>query len=243
MRPRSNPIDRQVAEMHLDERLHHSREATGKLIAVGQKKVSSAFNNLWADLEARREAAQRKRAEENAARSSTSSSVTDASQSASIAKGLKSPDLSNAQANLQAAGTRAGAYLSSWGQWASEKKKGWGRSANSTPVNSPPPSAGPRTGDLKRVEEWKREMNSRTNRSSGILSPGLSSPGPVTPGPPMTPGAFGGVEKEKEGASGLGEGEAKVEEKKGGEGKAEEKRESLFFDAEKEKPGASTSSS
>ena len=54
---------RQVAEMHLDERLEKSREALGKQIAVGQQKVSSAYNRLWAEMEAMREA-QKKRAEE-----------------------------------------------------------------------------------------------------------------------------------------------------------------------------------
>jgi len=42
--------------MHLDERLEKSREVIGKQLAVGQKKVSSAFNNLWAEMEAMREA-------------------------------------------------------------------------------------------------------------------------------------------------------------------------------------------
>jgi hypothetical protein len=50
--------------MHLDERLEKSREVIGKQLAVGQKKVSSAFNNLWAEMEAMREA-QRKKQEEN----------------------------------------------------------------------------------------------------------------------------------------------------------------------------------
>jgi hypothetical protein len=54
---------RQVAEMHLDERLEKSREVLGKQLAVGQQKVSSAYNRLWAEMEAMREA-QRKRAEE-----------------------------------------------------------------------------------------------------------------------------------------------------------------------------------
>jgi hypothetical protein len=54
---------RQVAEMHLDERLEKSREVLGKQIAVGQQKVSSAYNRLWAEMEAMREA-QKKRAEE-----------------------------------------------------------------------------------------------------------------------------------------------------------------------------------
>jgi hypothetical protein len=52
--------------MHLDERIQNSREVLGKQLAVGQKKVSSAFNNLWAEMEAMREA-QRKRSEEQSA--------------------------------------------------------------------------------------------------------------------------------------------------------------------------------
>jgi hypothetical protein len=49
--------------MHLDERLEKSREVLGKQIAVGQQKVSSAYNRLWAEMEAMREA-QKARAEE-----------------------------------------------------------------------------------------------------------------------------------------------------------------------------------
>jgi hypothetical protein len=55
---------RQVAEMHLDERLEKSREVIGKQLSVGQKKVSSAFNNLWAEMEAMREAQRAKRESE-----------------------------------------------------------------------------------------------------------------------------------------------------------------------------------
>jgi hypothetical protein len=67
------------------------------------------------------------------------------------------PDLSHAQANLQAASKSAGAYFSSWGTWASEKRKGWG---NKTPLSSPPPSAGPLSPDMKRAEEFRREKQS-----------------------------------------------------------------------------------
>lgn len=49
--------------MHLNERLEKSREAIGQQLAVGQQKVSSAYNRLWAEMEAMREA-QKKRAEE-----------------------------------------------------------------------------------------------------------------------------------------------------------------------------------
>jgi hypothetical protein len=62
----------------------------------------------------------------------------------------QSPDLSNAQANIQAAKQSAGAYFSSWGSWAAEKRKGWG---NKTPSSSP----GPLSPDLKRAEDFRKE--------------------------------------------------------------------------------------
>lgn len=41
------------------------------------------------------------------------------------------PDLTQAQAQVQAASARAGAYLSSWGTWAAEKRKtGWNRTSS-----------------------------------------------------------------------------------------------------------------
>ena len=54
---------RQVAELHLDERLEKSREVIGKNVAAGQAKVSTAYNKLWADMEAMRKA-QKERQEE-----------------------------------------------------------------------------------------------------------------------------------------------------------------------------------
>lgn len=42
--------------------------------------------------------------------------------------------MTQAQASVQAASSRAGAYLSSWGAWAAEKrKKGWVKSENTLP--------------------------------------------------------------------------------------------------------------
>jgi hypothetical protein len=130
---------RQVAEMHLDERLEKSREVLGKQIAVGQQKVSSAYNRLWAEMEAMREA-QRKRAEEARLQAEKEGRPVDDGKKW---KAPQAPDLSNAKAS-------AGAYFSSWGTWASEKRKGWG---TKTPVSSPPPS------DLKRAEDFKREKD------------------------------------------------------------------------------------
>ncbi|KAF2450319.1 hypothetical protein P171DRAFT_460048 [Karstenula rhodostoma CBS 690.94] len=146
LRANSRVPHRQIEHLQLDERLQNSREAIGKQLAVGQKKVSSAFDSLWAQMEAVREA-QQKRQEENrlAKESEPNSPGISASQ--------------HAQANTQTTSTRAGAYLSSWGAWASEKKKGWqaGRSASGTPLQSPALPAEPSPGDIKRAEEFKKD--------------------------------------------------------------------------------------
>ena len=126
----------QVAELHLDERLQHGRETLNKHLAEGQKKVSTAFNTLWNDIEVMREAQRQKVAEQ---RASGTYSADGHKQYGSV-RMPKAPDFSNAQAGIQAAGKSAGAYLSSWGSWATEKRKvGWGRSvsASSTPTSSP----------------------------------------------------------------------------------------------------------
>jgi hypothetical protein len=61
-------LAQQVSELHLDERIQSSRDALGKTLASGQKKVSTAFGNLWADIEvmreAQREAARKREAEQ-----------------------------------------------------------------------------------------------------------------------------------------------------------------------------------
>ncbi len=53
-------MSRQISELHLDERFNSAQEVLGKHLAQGQKKVSSAFNQLWADVEVMREAQRRK---------------------------------------------------------------------------------------------------------------------------------------------------------------------------------------
>lgn len=107
-----------------------SREALNKHLATGHKKVSTAFSNLWADIEAMREA-QRKRAE--IANLGTIRSSSDAGESSSEDAppaqrfAAHAPDLTATQASMQAAGQKAGAYISSWGAWASERRKGWAK--------------------------------------------------------------------------------------------------------------------
>ncbi|OCL14171.1 cytoplasm protein [Glonium stellatum] len=152
-------LAQQVSELHLDERIQNSREVIGKQLAVGQKKVSSAFNNLWADIEVMREA-QRKRNEEHKAAADGSGPSPAGDKSGHLARFPKAPDMSHAQASVQAASSRASAYLSSWGTWASEKRKaGWGRSSNPvTPLNSPPLKS---PGDTEQSSSFSLQSNEK----------------------------------------------------------------------------------
>lgn len=118
----------QVSELHLDERFSQTREVVGKRLADGRVQVTSAFNKVWADIETMREA-QRKRSEESRAANAASASASAATPSEKAR--FQKPDFTNAQASVAAASSRAGAYLSSWGSWAAEKRKsGWGRSVS-----------------------------------------------------------------------------------------------------------------
>jgi hypothetical protein len=137
-------ISQQVADLHLDERVRESREALGRHFSTGQKKVSAAFNSFWTDIETMREA-QRKRNEEKAATQSQRTSLdkeppisptpshdpNDASWLA--ARPRPSVDMTQAQASVSAAGQKAGAYFSSWGSWASEKRREWQEKRGTSP--------------------------------------------------------------------------------------------------------------
>ncbi|EON63726.1 hypothetical protein W97_02954 [Coniosporium apollinis CBS 100218] len=152
-------LAQQVAELHLDERFQVGREVVGKHLVTGQKKVSTAFNNLWADIEAMREAQRSKHEEARAAAAAAGMSPPTSPSDKAPMGGVrfpKAPDLSHAQASVQAASSRAGAYLSSWGMWASEKRKtGWGKAPNS----SAPSTA---TEDDKRAPPLPLRLSERT---------------------------------------------------------------------------------
>lgn len=158
-------LAQQVAELHLDERLATSKELLNKHLATGQKKVSTAFNNLWADIEVMREA-QRKRHEEQkdahlAAGDGPGATGFERYTSA-VPRFARPPDLSQAQAAVGAAGQKAGAYILSWGTWASERRKGWARTGSSTTTvtagtadvaGSPAASTSPGKGGAGRARE------------------------------------------------------------------------------------------
>lgn len=191
-------ISQQVAELHLDDRVREGREALGRHFSTGQKKVSAVFNNFWADIDAMRDA-QRKRNEEKAAQSASSSidrprqsigspllapadaalitsspgnndtTTTNTNNNNSNIRRTPSVDVGQAQASVSAVGQRAGAYLSSWGSWASEKRKEWQEKRASSP-SSPPPSTSPSTvtspstptlGSITEISEADRDRGGR----------------------------------------------------------------------------------
>ena len=164
----------QVAELHLDDRWRDGRDALGKGWAAGQRKVSDAFGALWADIEVMREAQRRNAAERRAAADGGAAagaadgkaegaagpqgpSGSSALQGwrapiASAAANIRAPDLTQAQATVQDVGKKAGAYLSSWGAWAAEKRKtGWNRS---TSAERGEKGAAPPERPVAREQSW-----------------------------------------------------------------------------------------
>ncbi len=94
---------------------------------------------------------------------------TPASTSEDVNTDAKSPprvDLTAAQASVQAAGQKAGAYISSWGAWASERRKGWaeGRASPSTNMNVSSENTG--------VEKSPRKLARWSSSASGKVSGG-----------------------------------------------------------------------
>ena len=119
----------QIQTLHLDDRLATSKEALNKHLATGHKKVSTAFSNLWADIEAMREAQRKRAATANLGtiRASSDAGESPPENAPTQRSAARTPDLTAAQASVQAAGQKAGAYISSWGAWASERRKGWAK--------------------------------------------------------------------------------------------------------------------
>lgn len=151
----------QIQTLHLDERLATSKEALNKHLATGHKKVSTAFSNLWADIEAMREA-QRKPT------TTTSTNGAPASISEDVNMNPKSPprvDLTAAQASVQAAGQKAGAYISSWGAWASERRKGWAEGRTTPSTNTSTSSENP--GGEKSPGKLARWSSNASGKVSG----------------------------------------------------------------------------
>ncbi|KAH0283040.1 hypothetical protein KCU62_g9318, partial [Aureobasidium sp. EXF-3399] len=161
----------QVSELHLDERWRSNKEAMGKHISTGRERVAGAINTLWADIEVMREA-QRKRAEEQKAAAANNPATADE----------KNAKVAQAQASVQAASSRAGAYLSSWGTWASEKRKNWQKPENN-------PIAAPTTSTLPPTQIWAAE----DTRPAVTTVSELSKEDTIQPVAPIATGRSGGA--------------------------------------------------
>ncbi|OKO97749.1 Late secretory pathway protein AVL9 [Penicillium subrubescens] len=177
-------LSQQVADLHLDERVREGREALNRHLSTGQKKVSAAFNSFWSDIESMREA-QRKRNEEKASQSQRTSldkegqgpgspppqpapdSPSETSGSWFSPRQRPSIDVTQAQASVSAASQKAGAYFSSWGSWASDKRREWQDKRTSSPAPTPNPgmTASPSTPVLPTVSETVFDSDRGRRRS------------------------------------------------------------------------------
>lgn len=84
--------------------------------------------------------------------------------------------MAQAQASVQAASSRAGAYLSSWGAWASEKRKNWQKPE----TNNAPAAPTPLT--LASTEMWAAE----DSRPAVTSVSELSKERPIQPSAPIS---------------------------------------------------------
>jgi hypothetical protein len=219
----------QFHDLQLDERFASSREAVGKTLASGQKRFWAAVGNIQAEVEARRVARARAAGE-------TASSV-QLPQSAPpgvIGSGgtgahspagsffdattirARAPDLSGASAAASAAGQKAGAYFSSWGSWAVERRKGWGAKAvasdntslarpQSVPVQA---SIGRPSSSHGQGEELREKSGSDLNGGEKRVEEKRKSTGSVAsvhgPRSPRKGIIRRGVSREEIGADGIG---------------------------------------
>jgi hypothetical protein len=84
------------------------------------------FNKLYADMEALRESQRRKHEEQKR----------EAEKNGLPSPGF-APDLNGAKQTVQSVGSKAGAYIGSWGTWMGEKRKvGWGRSTSGSQTST-----------------------------------------------------------------------------------------------------------
>lgn len=139
----------QVKEYHLDERFATGKEVLGRNLAAGKEKASTVFNKLYSDMEALREA-QRRRTEEARREAEKNGTLP--------SPGLQRTDTNGTKLSAQSVSSKAGAYLGSWGSWAAEKKKGWGRSTSNTQLSTA-------TTKIESVPREKEVIRPRTQES------------------------------------------------------------------------------
>ncbi|KAL5615001.1 hypothetical protein BROUX41_005067 [Berkeleyomyces rouxiae] len=145
-------IAEQVKELHLDDKLAQSREAIGRNWAAGKDRASAVVNKLWTDVETFREV-QRKKTEEERQKDLQGETQTQPQQPNS-AQSNGQGGIADEKASGMTVGERASSYMSSWANWAGEKRKtggGWsfGRKAQ---ANTPPQSESPSPNNGDKAE-------------------------------------------------------------------------------------------
>ena len=75
---------------------------------------------------------------------------------------VRAPDMSSAHAVVGAAGQRASAYFSSWGSWATEKRKGWSSTTSGTPTT-------PNYADISSTSNQPEKKDTRNPRKLLIV--------------------------------------------------------------------------
>ncbi|KAJ4403742.1 hypothetical protein N0V85_005027 [Neurospora sp. IMI 360204] len=191
-------IAQQVQDLHLDERFAVGKEVLGRNLQAGKEKASTMFNKLYADMEALREQ-RRKAAEEAEKQRQAEAAATGGNGQHGSEKGGSGSENGNGgngqgglapAAAVSTVGSKAGAFVSSWTAWAGEKRKGWGRSAPTTPITETtpiPPTTGtgtttstetsPQDKEKEKEQEkkgwgWSKALK---NRTSVLLSGGGGS--------------------------------------------------------------------
>ncbi|PGG99204.1 hypothetical protein GX51_06398 [Blastomyces parvus] len=196
-------LAQQISELHLDERVREGREALNKHLATGQKKVNFAFNSFWADINQRKKNELPRRYSEEGSAAAQADTNSIASPRTSTSTNANSPgagswtfgprkapvvDIAQAQATVAAAGQRASSYFSSWGAWASDRRKEWQEkkaTGDNSPVSSPTAmvsaqslTMNPKTslddpGDL--AGRGSEEVQGRMHHPSGSVSSSSTS--------------------------------------------------------------------
>ncbi|CCU74301.1 transport protein Avl9 [Blumeria hordei DH14] len=105
----------QVKEFHLDERFAVGKEILGRNLLAGKEKANTLLSKLYSDMEALRDSQKRKVED-----------AKDKVQENDRATPIE-VDTNVARFTAQSVGSKAGAYIGSWGVWMEEKRKtGWG---------------------------------------------------------------------------------------------------------------------
>ena len=76
-------------------------------------------------------------------------------------------DTAAAQASVAAAGQKAGAYLSSWGTWAADKRKGWGRMSSSSDLRGASTIAGGQVQGREKERAKERSWDGGSSPTKG----------------------------------------------------------------------------